>query len=104
MKKTILAGLALVIASAVPSMAQTVRTENREYRQDGRIIRGINQGELTPREMRNINRQQNRIDRTQARATRDGYVSPAERRKIERMQNRASKNIARKKHNGRTMY
>jgi hypothetical protein len=106
MKKIIISALALVMASAIPtlSQAQTWRSEAREHRQEHRIYRGAVRGELTPREMRNIARQQHRIDRAKSRAARDGYVTRREREKVERMQNRASRNIYRKNHNGRTMY
>ena len=104
MKKIVLSAIAILIASSVPSLAQHHRAEAREYRQENRIIRGAVRGELTPRELRQIDRQQRRIDRTQRRAARDGYISAAERRRIERQQNRASRNIYRKTHNGRTMY
>jgi len=104
MKKIIVAAVALVMASSVPGLAQTYRTEGREYRQDNRIVRGMVRGELTPRELRNIERQQNRVDRAQRRASRDGYVTRSERRKLERMQDRASRNIYRKSSNGRYVY
>lgn len=104
MKKIIIAAMALVMASTVPGLAQTYRSEGREHRQDHRIVRGIVQGELTPREFRNIKRQQHRIDRAQRNAARDGYVTRAERRKLERMQDRASRNIYRKSNNGRYVY
>jgi hypothetical protein len=106
MKKIIITALALVMASAIPtlSQAQTWRSEAREHRQEHRIYRGAARGELTNREMRNIARQQHRIDRTQARAARDGYISPRERREIERKQDRASRNIYRKTHNNRYGY
>jgi hypothetical protein len=104
MKKIVISALALVIASAVPSFAQTYRSEARENRQEYRIYRGAAKGKLTPRELNNIARQQHRIDRAQSRAARDGYVSHSERKKIERMQNRASNNIYRKTHNGRDLY
>ncbi|WP_312793762.1 hypothetical protein [Tianweitania sp.] len=103
MKKIILSAVAALIVTTMPSLAQTHRTEAREHRQDHRIVRGAVRGELTPRELRQIERQQRRIDRTQNRAARDGYISAAERRRIERQQNRASRNIHRKTHNGRTM-
>jgi hypothetical protein len=104
MKKIIASALALVMLSAVPSVAQTYRSEGRENRQDYRIFRGAVQGEITPREMHRLQRQQDRIDRTQRRASRDGYISPRERRQMERQQNRASRNIYRKTHNGRILY
>ena len=104
MKKMIIAAVAIVMASTVPGLAQTYRSEAREHRQDHRILRGVTQGEITAREYRNIQRQQSRIDRAQRRATRDGYVTQSERRRIERMQDRASRNIYRKSNNGRYVY
>lgn len=104
MKKIIISALALLVVSAVPSFAQTYRSEARENRHEYRIYRGIARGELTPQELRNITRQQHRIDRAQWRASRDGYISHRERRKIERLQDRASRNIYRKTHNGRGIY
>lgn len=101
MKKMILAAVALVIASSVPTLAQTARSEIRENRQEHRIGRALVQGKLTPQETRKLVRQQNRIDRTKARASRDGYVSTRERRKVERMQDRANRNIYRKANNNR---
>ena len=104
MKKIIITALALLVASAVPSFAQTYRSEARENRQEYRIYRGMARGELTPRELRNLSRQQYRIDRAQSRAGRDGYISYRERQRIERMQDRASRNIYRKSNNGRDIY
>jgi hypothetical protein len=104
MKKIVISALALVMASAIPSLAQTYRAEGRENQQERRIMRGAVQGELTPQEMRNIQRQQNRIDRAQNRAARDGVITARERREIERRQDNASRNIQRKNNNGRTMY
>ena len=101
MKKIILATVALVLASAVPTLAQSARSEYREHRQEHRIGRSIARGELTPAETRKLVRQQRRIDRTKARAGRDGYVSRRERRQVERMQDRASRNIYRKSNNYR---
>lgn len=101
MKKIILATLALVMASAVPTFAQTHHSNAREYRQDGRIVRGAVRGQLTPRELALIRAQQVRIDRAQRRAAADGVVTRAERRDIQRLQNEASRTIYRLKHSGR---
>jgi Tfp pilus assembly protein FimT len=104
MRKIIISALAVLIASALPSFAQTYRSEARESRQEYRIYRGAARGELTPQELRKIERQQHRIDRNQRRAARDGYISPRERRRIEQQQDRASRNIYRKSTNGRIAY
>ncbi|NSZ10117.1 MULTISPECIES: hypothetical protein [Agrobacterium] len=106
MRKIIISALALLTVSfaALPVQAQTWRSEARESRQEYRIHRSARRGELTPREYRQLQRQQHRIDRAQRRAARDGYVSRRERREIQRMQDRASRNIYRKSHNGRGYY
>jgi len=105
MKPLIFSAAALFLAaSALPSAAQTWRTERREDNQQQRIWRGGLKGELTPREMRNLARQQQRIDRAQRRAAADGVITPRERRELERMQDRASRNIYRKKNNQRDLY
>lgn len=103
MKKIIIGAMAALMALSVPaiSQAQTWRSEAREHRQEHRIYRGAVRGELTPRETRNLARQQHRIDRAKHRAARDGYVTRRERHRIERMQDRASHNIYRKTHNNR---
>ena len=118
--KTLLIGaVALVIGSAAPAAADSIRYYGesgrsyhrdsgrsvvREHRQEKRIYRGAIRGELTPMELRKLARQQERIDRAQWRAGRDGYVSRSERRKLERMQDRANRNIYRKKHNSRDLW
>lgn len=110
--RTIIVGaVALVIGSAAPAAADSVRHYGdsgrsvvREHRQEQRIYRGAIRGELTPAELRRLARQQERIDRAQWRAGRDGYISRSERRKIERMQDRANRNIYRKKHNSRDFW
>ena len=104
MKKIIVSARSILVGSRVPGLAQTYRSEGREYRQEYRIYRGMARGELTPQELRNLSRQQQRIDRAQWRASRDGYVSYRERQRIERMQDRASRNIYRKSNNGRDLY
>lgn len=100
MKRALLAGLAVVMASSMPALSQS-RDQWREYRQDHRIERGALRGQLTPREYRNLQRQQRRVDRVQRRAEADGVVTWREQRRIERRQDRASRNIYRKTHNNR---
>ena len=101
MKKILISALALVMVSAVPTLAQTYRSEAREYRQEHRIYRGMARGELSPRELRAIDRQQDRIDSYRREAARDGYISPRERQKINRMQDTKSRIIYEKTRNNR---
>ncbi|MEB2846853.1 hypothetical protein GAO09_16950 [Rhizobiales bacterium RZME27] len=107
MKKIIISALALLtitFAAAPMAQAQSYRSEARESRQDYRIHRSARRGDLTPREYRNLQRQQHRIDRAKRSAARDGRITRSEHRRIERMQDRANRNIYRKSHNGRGYY
>jgi hypothetical protein len=103
-KLAIMGAVALVIAGTMPVLADSGRSQAREWRQYERIYRGAARGDLTARELRNLAQQQRRIDRAQARAADDGYITRGERRRIERMQDRASRNIRRKNNNGRTYW
>ncbi len=98
MKKTVILALTgILVATSMPAMAQTYRSDERQWRQDNRIERGIRTGRITPREAARLDRQQRRIDRVErrARAYNNGYIDPRSARKIERMQDRANRNIHR---------
>ena len=78
------------------------RIERREDFQQERIRRGIESGELTRGEARYLNREQERINRAEARMMADGRLDPRERQRLNQMQNQASRDIYRLEHNGRT--
>ena len=93
-----LLGLSLLAGTA---QAQTV--DQRHYDQQRRIEQGERSGALTPREARHAERQQGRIDRTEARM-RDrhgGHLTYRDRLRLQHRENRASRHIWRAKHNGR---
>ena len=73
----------------------------REERQQQRIAEGVRSGELTPRETRQLERQQGRIERQERRdmARHNGHLTAGEQARLNREQNRASRNIYAKKHN-----
>ncbi|OPX37590.1 MAG: hypothetical protein DRN37_06940 [Thermoplasmata archaeon] len=77
----------------------TGRVGHRQFRQQKRIGQGIRSGELTRGEVRGLERQQVRIQRTKRRAWSDGKLQPWERARLEFMQDRASHRIYRYKHN-----
>jgi len=77
------------------------RIEKRLRRQRRRIRMGWHNGELTPREMRKLRRQQGRIHEFKWQAMRDGWLSRYEVHELERMLDRASDRIYRFKHNSR---
>jgi len=75
--------------------------QRREYNQQQRIDRGIQSGQLTRREARRLEAQQNRIQRVENRMKADGRLTGRERARLTRMQNRTSRNIYRLNHNYR---
>ncbi len=102
--KTAVAGAALAFASlagfaqAAPDPAATPGVDNRQARQERRIDQGVASGELTQREVRRLDREQNVVDTAENKAKADGTVTAAERKRLHRMQNRSSRDIRRQKH------
>jgi hypothetical protein len=84
-----------------PVAPATPQVDQRQANQQQRINQGVASGELTPREARKLQREQNRIARHEAAAKADGTVTPQERRRLHREQDQASRHIAKKKHNRR---
>ena len=75
------------------------RIDRLERSEQKRIRQGIRSGELTPREIRRLEREQARIRVEEAQAKSDGTVTRQERRRLVRGLNRASRDIYRLKHN-----
>ena len=93
----------IVVVSALSSVAMAAEVDRREARQQDRIARGVQSGQLTPGETARLERQEARIDARidRQRAENGGHLTPAERRSINRQQNRESRRIYAAKHNGR---
>lgn len=90
-----------VVLIAILSLnAQAGRNQNREARQENRINRGAESGELTRHESQRLERGQNTIDHFQQKADADGEMSADEKLKLERMQDRQSRKIFIQKHDG----
>ena len=105
MKRThqLIALLTLAAVSAV-SQAQTPatdtpRVDQRAANQQERISQGAANGSLTPRETEHLEKQQAKIENTEAKDKAKGYVTPKEKRHLAHMQNKASKNIHKDKTN-----
>jgi hypothetical protein len=103
----VLAAVVFVIGFSVVTNAQTYRRSHninaREARQERRIYQGVASGELTQREALRLDREEDRIDRIEARYRRTGDgLSPRERERLERDLNRSSRDIYRQKHDGQT--
>ena len=100
-KFVLIAGFLTALATAPTSIAGTgtQRVDHRQAKQQNRIGQGIQSGQLTEREVRRLEAQQNRIRLAEGKAKADGVVTRRERARLTRRQNRASRNIYRKKHN-----
>ncbi len=92
----------LLVGFTLSSFAQsTPVVDKKERNQTKRIVHGVNNGELTKQETKQLARQQREIRRTERRAKADGKVTRKEKRELKRKQTKANANIYRKKHNRR---
>lgn len=95
---------ALLGLSVLAGTAQAQSVDQRHYDQQRRIEQGERSGRLTPGEARRVERQQGRIDRTEARMRyrHGGHLTYRDRMRLQHRENRASGHIYRAKHNGRS--
>jgi len=91
-------------AKGNPNSASSQRMQadvQRNVNQEQRIEQGVKSGQLTNREVGNLERGQARVDRAEARAGANGRVSANEQQRIQKAENKQSKRIYREKHNDR---
>lgn len=100
MKKYLVASFAL--AFVIASTAEARRDQAREGMQQSRIKHGMQSGQLTRKEARELHRGQVRVDRAQRRAQADGTVNQREQHRLEARQDLQSKRIHEAKHNDET--
>ena len=94
----IAAALSLACAGA---FAQTTAasTTQRDVNQQTRIANGLKDGSLNTQEAANLEKEESRVDRLQAKDMKDGKLSGAERAQLNAAQNKVSGDIAADKHN-----
>jgi hypothetical protein len=96
---------ALALSSVVSAgaLAQSAASESqRDTNQQNRVEQGLKSGQLTTREAGKLERDEQRIGRTQARDMKDGTLTTQEKAQIQREQNQASRQIYQDKHNAAT--
>ena len=94
---------AFALSSAAFAESAAMRNgDNRQARQEMRIQKGVQSGQLTAKEASKLEQRQQKIEQAEDAARADGTVTAKERRKLHRMQDRAGKEISRKNHNRRT--
>ncbi len=92
-------GALLLTTSAFADGPRTDQVVDRDVNQQERVEQGLQQGQLNTREAGQIERQESRIDQTEARDLKNGKLSPAEQAQINQMQNKASADIYQDRHN-----
>lgn len=94
---------ALTAALLFAGAAQAQSVNQRQGRQQERIDQGVTSGRVTAGEAVRDERQQGRINATEARMRADngGHLNRNQRARLEHRQDRASAHIYRSKHNGR---
>ncbi|HUO67655.1 MAG TPA: hypothetical protein VMV37_08975 [Gammaproteobacteria bacterium] len=92
-------GALLLATGAFADGPRTDQVVDRDVNQQERVEQGLQQGQLNTREAGQIEREESRIDRTEARDLKDGKLSPAEQAHINEMQNKTSRDIYRDRHN-----
>lgn len=74
----------------------------RNVNQQERIEQGLKSGQLTTREAAKLEKQEAKVDKTEARALKDGTLTDQEKQRIAAEQNKVSRDIAREKHDAQT--
>lgn len=101
-KVVTMTAVACMVGMLAVGNAWAGRVAKRQVRQQSRIVHGVHKGELTKREVRGLEKEQRRIQRSKRRAWSDGQLTRKERGKLELRQDRASYRIYRAKHNDRS--
>ena len=100
--RTLLA-LALTLACA-GAYAQTnaATTTQRDVNQQTRIENGLKDGSLSTKEAAQLEREESKVDRLQAKDLKNGKLTPAERKQLNAAQNKVSRDIYADRHNNVT--
>ena len=95
--RIVAAAIALVGFAGLP-LAEAGVIKNREERQQKRIAKGVESGQLTAKETAKLEREQGKIEADREKALADGKMTRKEKAKLTREQNRASRRIYKEKH------
>ncbi len=94
-----LATAAFAATTLLPSLATAGPIRARQKQQQVRIVHGVRQGDLNRSEVKRLERQQLRIERSRRRAWSDGTLTRRERTRLHLQQDKASAHIYRARHN-----
>ncbi len=94
-----LTAIAFAAATLLPAAAAAGPIRARQKHQQVRIVHGVRQGDLSRSEVKRLERQQLRIERSRRRAWSDGTLTRGERARLHLQQDRASATIYKARHN-----
>jgi hypothetical protein len=90
------------VAPALAAGTDSPGIDQRQVNQQKRIDQGVQSGQLTEKEAKKLNKQQERISKKEARMKADGNLTKKERAKLKKEQDKASKKIYQEKHDNQT--
>jgi hypothetical protein len=100
MNKVVIAAIVgISLTSPGYTMAQSApQIDKRQDKQDERIERGIEKGQITKKEARRLEKGQDHVENLEDKALRDGKVTKREKRQIEKAQDKQSRRIYEQRH------
>jgi len=78
------------------------KDQQRDVNQQQRIEQGLQSGQLSTKEAGRLEREQQHVDRMEARDLKDGHMSAGEQLRLDKAQNAASADIYKQKHDAQT--
>ena len=100
MNRSIIVAVAIAVFAA-PGLAlaqSTPRIDKRQEKQNKRIEKGEESGQITEKEAARLEKGQAHVQKLEDKANADGKVTKAEKARIERAQDKQSRRIYRQKH------
>ncbi|HSW64865.1 MAG TPA: hypothetical protein VLH56_16375 [Dissulfurispiraceae bacterium] len=94
--------LSLAVAPALAAGTDSPGIDQRQVNQQKRIDQGVQSGQLTEKEAKKLNRQQDRINKKETKMKENGKLTKKERAKLKKKQDQASKKIYKEKNDKQT--
>ena len=89
---------AALLSSAAFADTAAEKDQQRDVNQQQRIEQGLQSGQLSTKEAGRLERDQQHVDRMEARDMKDGHMSAGEQLRLDKAQNAASADIYKQKH------
>jgi len=93
---------ATLLSGAAFADTPAEKDQQRDVNQQQRIEQGLQSGQLNTKEAGRLEREQQHVDRMEARDLKDGHMSAGEQLRLDKAQNAASADIYKQKHDAQT--